>query len=150
MPSRPGCSHTLRAVHAGMVRVHPLDLAEQLLIGQRPPSRRPLAGLVIGRRGDYGQTSYNPVRSAHQEVLVSNEYPPDQVYNPWTIVNLVFEHLVEQGLHPTLGEADNPGEASAVLLRALGVTPGIDSGGLNTEEIHEELAALRARILEQG
>lgn len=80
---------------------------------------------------------------------MSNEQPTGQIYNPWTVVNLVFEHLVEQGFRPTLGEEDNPGEAGAALLRALGVTPGIDSGGLNTSEIHDELAELRATILEQ-
>lgn len=86
---------------------------------------------------------------ARKEVFVSSEEPTDQVYNPWTVVNLVFEHLVEQGLHPTLGEADDPGEAGAALLRALGVVPGIDSGGLNSSKIHNELAVLRAAILEQ-
>jgi len=31
-------------------------------------------------------------------------------YNPWTVVNLVFHHLAEQGLHPTFSEAGDPGE----------------------------------------
>ena len=34
---------------------------------------------------------------------------PDETYNPWSIVNLVFHHLAEQGLHPVLGEAGDPG-----------------------------------------
>jgi len=25
-------------------------------------------------------------------------------FNPWSVVNLVFHHLADQGLHPTLGE----------------------------------------------
>ena len=27
----------------------------------------------------------------------------EETYNPWTIVNVVFTHLAEQGLHPTFG-----------------------------------------------
>lgn len=80
---------------------------------------------------------------------MSSEEPTEQVYNPWTVVNLVFEHLAEQGWHPTLGEEDDPGVAAAALLRALGVNPGIDSGGLSSPEIQDQLATLRAAILEQ-
>ena len=32
-----------------------------------------------------------------------------ETYNPWSIVNLVFHHLAEQGLHPVLGESGDPG-----------------------------------------
>ena len=32
-----------------------------------------------------------------------------ETYNPWTVVNLVFSHLAEQGLHPVLGESGDPG-----------------------------------------
>ena len=38
----------------------------------------------------------------------SGETAPE-TYNPWSIVNLVFEHLAEQGLHPILGEGGDPG-----------------------------------------
>jgi hypothetical protein len=47
----------------------------------------------------------------------------DETYNPWTVVNVVFHHLVEQGLHPTLGDSGHPGEPAAELLRALGIEP---------------------------
>ncbi|MDT7774876.1 MAG: hypothetical protein QOC67_3800, partial [Pseudonocardiales bacterium] len=30
---------------------------------------------------------------------------PNESYNPWTVVNLVFHHLAEQGLHPTFSDA---------------------------------------------
>ena len=33
----------------------------------------------------------------------------DETYNPWSIVNLVFHHLADQGLHPVLGSAGDPG-----------------------------------------
>ena len=56
----------------------------------------------------------------------------NESYNPWTVVNLVFNHLVEQGYHPVLGESGHPGEPAAQLLRALGVTPvgrGVPTNG---------------------
>ncbi len=30
--------------------------------------------------------------------------PDAETYNPWSVVNLVFHHLADQGLHPILGE----------------------------------------------
>ena len=44
--------------------------------------------------------------------------PQAETYNPWSIVNLVFHHLADQGLHPILGESGDPGEPAAALLRA--------------------------------
>ena len=38
---------------------------------------------------------------------------PSESYNPWTIVNLVFHHLADQGLHPVLGESGDPGAPAA-------------------------------------
>ena len=26
-----------------------------------------------------------------------------ETYNPWSVVNLVFNHLADEGLHPVLG-----------------------------------------------
>ena len=49
--------------------------------------------------------------------------PQDESFNPWSIVNLVFHHLAEQGLHPILGSAGDPGVPAAQLLMALGITP---------------------------
>ena len=70
-----------------------------------------------------------------------NEY-----YNPWTIVNLVFGHLVEQGYHPVLGDSGHPGEPAAQLLRALGITPVV--GGTDERVIQENRTKL-AQMLEQ-
>ena len=28
-----------------------------------------------------------------------------ETFNPWTVVNLVFHHLADHGLHPVLGES---------------------------------------------
>lgn len=67
-------------------------------------------------------------------------------YNPWTVVNVVFRHLAEQGLHPVLGEAGDPSDAAAELLRALGITPGDPSWGegQDAHRVRQDLAALRA------
>ena len=48
----------------------------------------------------------------------------DETFNPWSVVNLVFEHLAAQGLHPVLGETGDPGKPAADLLRALGIELG--------------------------
>ena len=36
-----------------------------------------------------------------------------ETFNPWSVVNLVFHHLADEGLHPTLGEAGDPGVPAA-------------------------------------
>jgi hypothetical protein len=67
-------------------------------------------------------------------------------YNPWTVVNLVFSHLAEKGLHPVLGESGDPSEAAADLLRSLGITPGDPSWGEGQDatRVKQDLATLRA------
>ena len=44
---------------------------------------------------------------AHGETTQS-DHP--ETFNPWSIVNLVFNHLAEEGLHPVLGETGDPGD----------------------------------------
>ncbi|WP_019812231.1 hypothetical protein [Saccharomonospora halophila] len=74
---------------------------------------------------------------------MSAEDTPNETYNPWTVVNLVFEHLTDAGLHPVLGEAGDPGAHAAELLRTLGVTPAAHDSRLR-EAVRDELAELRA------
>ncbi len=71
-----------------------------------------------------------------------------ETYNPWTIVHLVFTHLAEQGLHPALGADGDPGEPAAALLRAFGIVPAAEGDTRVRAGIHDELAALRARLLD--
>lgn len=69
-------------------------------------------------------------------------------YNPWTVVNLVFRHLADEGLHPVLGEAGDPSPAAEELLRSLGIEPG-DPGhgdGQLAGLVRDELAELRSRL----
>jgi hypothetical protein len=74
-----------------------------------------------------------------------NDQNSDQeTYNPWTVVNLVFHHLAEQGLHPVLGEAGDPGKPAADLLRAFGITPDAEGNRQASEQTRQDLAAIRA------
>jgi hypothetical protein len=66
----------------------------------------------------------------------------NEIYNPWTIVNLVFHHLVDEGLHPILGDSGNPGEPAAALLAALGVEPVVE--GSRSRQRADAGAARRA------
>lgn len=71
-----------------------------------------------------------------------------ELYNPWTVVNLVFRHLADEGLHPVLGEAGDPSEPAEALLRALGIQPG-DPGhgdGHLAGLVRDELAELRSHF----
>lgn len=78
---------------------------------------------------------------------MTEEEPSAETYNPWSIVNLVFHHLVEQGFHPTLGTAGHPGEPAAALLRALGITPTVEGDARTSAATRDHLAELRARML---
>jgi hypothetical protein len=73
---------------------------------------------------------------------------PRETYNPWTIVNVVFGHLAEQGLHPTLGDA-HPGDPAAELLRALGIEPTIEGDERAQQEIGHRLAQMRNTMFEE-
>jgi hypothetical protein len=68
---------------------------------------------------------------------------PAETYNPWSIVNLVFRHLADEGLHPVLGEAGDPGAPAAALLRALGITPATEGNRVVANRVNDELARLR-------
>jgi len=72
-----------------------------------------------------------------------------ETYNPWSIVNLVFRHLADEGLHPVLGEAGDPGAPAAALLKALGITPAAEGNRQVTVRVSGELARLR-EIFEAG
>jgi hypothetical protein len=64
------------------------------------------------------------------------------------VVNFVFKHLVDQGLHPTLGEAGHPGEPAAALLRAMGITPTQEGDARIANDVRQQLADLRAVMFE--
>lgn len=70
-----------------------------------------------------------------------------ETYNPWTIVNLVFHHLADQGLHPVLGSSGDPGGPATELLRALGIQPAAEGNRQELRGIHDHLAEIRAAML---
>jgi hypothetical protein len=74
--------------------------------------------------------------------------PPDaETFNPWSVVNLVFHHLADQGLHPVLGGGD-PAPPAAALLRALGIEPAAEGNRQAARAVREHLAEIRAAVLE--
>jgi hypothetical protein len=70
-----------------------------------------------------------------------------ETYNPWTVVNLVFHHLADQGLHPVLGETGDPKQAAAQLLAALGISPAADYAGPADDGVQQTLADLRRKMM---
>jgi len=68
---------------------------------------------------------------------------PGETFNPWSVVNLVFHHLAEQGLHPVLGESGDPGPPAAELLRALGIEPAAEGNQRHSQDVQDQLAQLR-------
>ena len=70
-------------------------------------------------------------------------------YNPWSVVNLVFTHLSDQGLHPILGESGDPGPPARALLLALGIEPAAEGNREVMKGVHEHLAQIRAVVFEE-
>ncbi len=70
-----------------------------------------------------------------------------ETYNPWTVVNLVFSHLADQGLHPVLGESGDPGPPATALLRALGIEPSPEGNREVMREVRAHLAEIRGVML---
>ena len=73
-----------------------------------------------------------------------SEQPDNERYNPWTVVNLVFHHLADEGLHPILGDSGNPGEPAAALLIAMGIEPAVGTSRKASDQIRAHLDELRA------
>jgi hypothetical protein len=69
-----------------------------------------------------------------------------ETFNPWSIVNLVFSHLAEQGLHPVLGSAGDPGPPAAALLLALGIQPAPEGNRQESQNVKDRLADIRAAM----
>jgi len=67
----------------------------------------------------------------------------EETYNPWSVVNLVFRHLADEGLHPVLGESGDPGKPAAELLKCLGISPAAEGNRQVANRVGDELARLR-------
>jgi hypothetical protein len=71
-----------------------------------------------------------------------------ETYNPWSVVNLVFSHLADEGLHPVLGESGDPGPPARALLLALGIEPAAEGNREVKRDVYAQLAQIRAAMLE--
>ena len=76
--------------------------------------------------------------------------PRAETYNPWSIVNLVFEHLAAQGLHPVLGQPGDPGGPAAELLRSLGIEPAPEGNRQVSARVQDHLAQIRDAFFGDG
>ena len=95
------------------------------------------------------RTAFPRAMEASESVGSRGDDPPHpagnaETYNPWTIVNIVFEHLAGQGLHPVLGETGDPGKPAADLLRAFGIKPDKEGSRQASEQTKRQLAEIRA------
>jgi len=73
-----------------------------------------------------------------------------ETYNPWTVVNLVFSQLAEEGLHPVLGESGDPGPPARALLLALGIEPAPEGNREVMREVRAHLAEIRAVMMDDA
>ena len=82
--------------------------------------------------------------------MTSSGTPATETFNPWSVVNLVFEHLADAGLHPVLGETGDPAVPARELLLALGITPSADGNQRIKDDVRSKLDELRTVVMEQG
>jgi hypothetical protein len=74
--------------------------------------------------------------------------PSQETFNPWSIVNLVFDHLADQGLHPILGKSGDPGGPAAELLRCLGIRPAAEGNIRIAQDVRDHLAEIRTAMFD--
>jgi hypothetical protein len=80
--------------------------------------------------------------------MSSADVPQVESYNPWSVVNLVFTHLTDQGLHPILGESGDPGPPARDLLAALGIEPTPEGNREIMRDVRAHLAEIREAMFE--
>ena len=69
-----------------------------------------------------------------------------ETYNPWSVVNLIFNKLAKDGLHPVLGSTGDPAKPAADLLRALGIEPAAEGNRQVMRDVHEHLSTIRTAV----
>ena len=79
----------------------------------------------------------------HDEAFPQRGAADSETFNPWSVVNLVFEHLADQGLHPVRGETGDPGAPAADLLRSLGIEPAAEGNRQDSQRVQDHLAEIR-------
>jgi hypothetical protein len=96
--------------------------------------------------GKYNRSG-SPVRRSEANVGATDGLDAE-TYNPWSVVNLVFTHLADEGLHPVLGENGHPGSAAGALLLALGIEPAPEGNRQIMRDVRAHLAQIRVALLE--
>ena len=81
------------------------------------------------------------------EIMSEAAQPEAETFNPWSIVNLVFHHLADKGLHPVLGGAGDHGPPAAELLLALGIEPAAEGNRQVMRDVRDHLATIRTAVL---
>jgi len=81
------------------------------------------------------------------EIMSEAAQPEAETFNPCSIVNLVFHHLADKGLHPVLGGAGDPGPPAAELLLALGIEPAAEGNRQVMRDVRDHLATIRTAVL---
>jgi hypothetical protein len=56
----------------------------------------------------------------------------------------------DQGLHPVLGEAGDPGAPAAELLRSLGIQPAAEGNMQVSRDVRDHLAEIRSAMFGDG
>ena len=72
--------------------------------------------------------------------------PQPETYNPWSIVNLVFDHLAEQGLHPVLGDQGDPGAPAGCPAHGVAPRPAAEGNLKISQDIRDHLAEIRTAM----
>jgi hypothetical protein len=78
--------------------------------------------------------------------MTESSQSQNESFNPWSVVNLVFHHLAEQGLHPVLGGCGDPGGPAAALLECLGIEPKPEGNRQVMADVRSQLGELRAAV----
>lgn len=81
--------------------------------------------------------------------MTTGAAPGAETFNPWSVVNLVFEHLAEAGLHPVLGETGDPAGPASDLLTSLGITPSAEGNRHVRDDVRRHLDEIRSVVMDE-
>lgn len=95
------------------------------------------------------EPAHDPARAVAEAARAAAE-DQGESFNPWSVVNLVFSHLSDHGLHPVLGESGDPGAPARDLLVALGIEPAPEGNREVMRGVRAHLAEIRAVMFEDG
>lgn len=95
------------------------------------------------------ELAYHSTRRTGGHPMSTSGTSGPETFNPWSVVNVVFEHLADAGLHPVLGETGDPAGPARDLLRALGIAPSADGNQRIRDDVRAQLDDLRSAVMDQ-